>query len=277
MAEDVFLMSSDTHKSLAEIRAYWEQAATQDVDAQGLRPTARDPHLQAVVESIMERRLGPGMKLLDLGCGDGRSTILFSRSVKSAVGMDYVESFVERARAHAQQHGALNTTFLAGDVRDLGPVRRQFGRFDVATSIRCLINLASWSNQAQALEQIAGTIEPGGLLLMSEGWTEGMAGLNARRQRAGLTGIAVVPYNTLLSRAQFEAEASRHFEVVAYHNLGFYLYMSRVFQPRFVAPDAPRHDHPINAIAADLQLGCADDSEFEDCDYAGIYVLRRKA
>lgn len=270
-------MSPELHKSLAEIRAYWERAATQDVDAQGLRPTARDPYLQAVVEKVMERQLGSGMKLLDLGCGDGRTTILFSRRVRSVVGVDYVESFVERARAHAAEHDARNTTFAAGNVLDLGPVLKRFGRFDAATSIRCLINLESWNNQVQSLKQIADVIEPGGVLLLSEGWTEGMAGLNQRRQQAGLPEIAVVPYNTLLSRAQFEAEAARFFEVVAYHNLGFYLYMSRVFQPRFVAPEAPRHDHPINAVAAELQMSCTTDSEFQDCDYAGVYVLRRKA
>ena len=269
-------MNSETDKSLAVIRSYWEQAAAHAVDEQGLRPTARDPHLQAAVEKIMERWLDSTMTLLDIGCGDGHSTIFFAQRVRSAIGIDYVESFIESARANAARQNAGNATFHAADVLDLAPVRKRFGPCDAATSIRCLINLASWDNQAKALKQIAHMVKPGGLLLLSEGWIEGMAGLNLRRQRAGLPPLSVVRYNTLLSRGQFEAEAARYFDILTYHSLGFYLYMSRVFQPRFVAPAQPRHDHPINAAAAKLQLDCAMGAEFQDCDYAGVYVLRRK-
>jgi hypothetical protein len=41
-----------------------------------------------------------------------------------------------------------------------------------------------------------------------------------------------------------------------------------------VAPEAPRHDHRINQVAAQLSR-VLDRSEFRDCDYAGVYVLRR--
>ena len=66
------------------------------------------------------------------------------------------------------------------------------------------------------------------------------------------------------------------FEILHYENLGFYIFMFRVFQAAYVAPEPPRHTHDINRIAA--QMGCLGvcPNEFRDCDYAGVYVLRRK-
>src|SRR5205823_14164137 len=99
-------------------------------------------------------------------------------------------------------------------------------------------------------------------------------GLNRLRAAAGLPAIETVAYNLLLPRTEFEAAAAKHFEIEAYHSLGFYLFMSRVVQPLLVAPEAPRHDHRINQVAAQLSR-VLDRSAFRDCDYAGVYVLRR--
>jgi len=258
---------------LGEIRRFWENAARQDVDRDGLRPTARDPHLQDILETFFERLVWPGADLLDVGCGDGASTVRLAAKAASAVGVDYIEGFVKKAAAR----GIANCTFLQGDATDLGAVARSHGRFDIAVSIRCLINLGSWAMQAKALGEMAACLKPGGLLLISEGWDDGMAGLNLRRSRSGLPPIAVAAYNLLLDRAGFEAEARKFFEIEDYLSLGPYLFVSRVLQPLLVAPAAPKHDHPLNAIGALIEKSGAATREFLDCDYAGAYVLRRKA
>jgi hypothetical protein len=104
-----------------------------------------------------------------------------------------------------------------------------------------------------------------------------MQGLNLRRERAGLPPIAVAEFNRLMMRADFEAEARRWFDIVAYDGAGLYLYLSRVAQPLLTAPEPPRHDHPLNRAAARLQAVSPGAVEFQDCDYAGVYVLRRKS
>ncbi|HEV3176227.1 MAG TPA: class I SAM-dependent methyltransferase [Stellaceae bacterium] len=268
-------MPTETGRSLAEIEAYWREAASAETDADGLRPTARDPFLQEAVETAIERHLSGGDRLLDVGCGDGASTLRFAGRVREAVGIDYIDTFVSRASAASAQRGIGNVRFRQASVLDLSELRRAEGVFDVAVSIRCLINLPEVAQQAKGIAEIAASVRSGGCYLASEGWEEGMRGLNRLREAAGLPAIKTVSYNLLLPRAVFEAEAKQHFEIDGYHSLGFYLFMSRVVQPLVVAPEAPRHDHRINQVAVQLSR-ILNRSEFRDCDYAGVYVLRRR-
>jgi len=103
-----------------------------------------------------------------------------------------------------------------------------------------------------------------------------MEGLNLYRQRAGFESIEAVDYNLLLMRSEFEKEAAKYFELVSYQSLGFYLFMSRVFQLRFTAPEPPNHKHPINRVASELQELSEFSGAFNECDYAGVYVFRRR-
>ncbi len=267
---------TDQNRS-AQIRAHWTEAAQQERDADGARPTARDPNLQEAVEAAIERHLAPAQRVLDIGCGDGLSTLRFARTAGHVVGVDYVETFVTRAQKRAAADGIKNVAFETADVLALGVIRARHGPFDAVTTIRCLINLASREDQARAIGEIAALVKPGGLYLASEGWSEGMEGLNLARRRAGLAEIEVAKYNLLLRRADFEAEARKHFELVDYVGFGFFLFVSRVLQPLLVAPGNPSHFHPLNKVGLEVEQRCLVGRQFDFCDYAGLYVFRRRA
>lgn len=270
------MTTDEGKKSLEDIREFWQSASAISTDADGLRPTARDPYLQRAVEAAMERWLSPSVRLLDVGCGDGGSTLRFARGVHFALGIDYVSAFVEQANAAAASAEVKNARFELADAMDLSAIRAQHGLFDIVIAIRCLINLGNWTNQSKAIGELASCVKPSGLLLISEGWEDGMQGLNLMRARANLPPIKVVDYNLMMRRSAFEGEVRRYFDVVDYASLGLYLFLSRVVQPMLVAPAAPRHDHELNRIAASLQELCYSEKPFHDCDYAGVYVLRRR-
>jgi SAM-dependent methyltransferase len=268
-------MTDKSRASLTEIEQHWSKSAKAPVDQDGLRPVARDPYLQDVVETAMERWLPANGTLFDIGSGDGYSTIRLSRSVAKTYGFDFIPDFVEAARQNAAREKA-DVSFNVGSVMDLAPVREQFGQADVVTTIRCLINLGTWDNQRRALDEIASVVKPGGLYLMSEGWAHGWEGLSKVRQELGLGSLYLVPHNLLLERKAFEEHVSANFEIIADGTLGLYLLLSRVLQPLYTAPEAPQHKHLINRVSALMTNHGIGDGLFREYDYAGVCVMRRK-
>jgi SAM-dependent methyltransferase len=262
---------------LPDIKKYWENASVSPIDQDALRSTARDPYLQQLVEVAIEKWIWPGALVLDLGCGDGISTLLFARRAGFVHGADFIPQYVDMARIRARRENVNNVEFTCCDIMNLGELRSVIRQADIAITIRCLINLANWQNQEIALREIAKMVRPGGLYMLSEGWSDGWEGLNRLRSRCGLDPIELVKYNCLINRNRFEESVRNDFDILHYENLGFYIFMSRVFQPAYVAPMSPKHQHDINRIAA--QLGCfgIGSNEFRDCDYAGVYILRRKS
>lgn len=258
-----------------EIRSFWEEASLSHVDKDGLRPTARDPFLQSVVEKAIEERLTSDSMLLDIGCGDGLSTMRFARVVRKTVGVDYIATFVRTCQNRVTKEGFSNISFEQASVLDLKKVRKNHGRFDAATSIRCLINLPSWELQRNAIREIADSIRSGGILFISEGWRENYEGMNEYRRMLNLPDIPLVDYNLLISRTDFESEIKKHFKIMEYVNLGLYIFLSRIVQPQYVLPAAPSHTHPLNETAATIVNAGIGKNSFQECDYCGVYVLEK--
>src|SRR5881628_1501596 len=62
--------------------------------------------------------LHAGWRVLDVACGNGNGTLAAARSGTTAVGVDYVPSLVESARARAVTEG-LDAEFHVGDAEAL--------------------------------------------------------------------------------------------------------------------------------------------------------------
>ena len=145
---------------LLEVRKYWENASICPLDEASLRPTARDPHLQELVETAIEKWIWRSAQVLDIGCGDGASTVLFANRAEFVHGVDFIPQYVKMARERVRRQNLNNVEFECGDVMDLQSVRARIGQPDIVVTIRCLVNLASWKNQAIALREIAATLKP---------------------------------------------------------------------------------------------------------------------
>lgn len=263
-------------KTTNDIKNFWKKSSQAVKDKDGLRPTARDPFLQQAVEKIMLEHLQPDMSLLDVGCGDGSSSILFAQKAGYTLGIDYIEEFVQAAQNKAKQKSIKNIEFVCGDVTRLSESIPADMVFDVAISIRCLINLPEWSLQAKGFREIAKQIRPGGIYMCSEGWAEGLNGLNQARQDMNLEPIQASHYNRLISRREFEQHVSKDFNIVSYHGLGLYLFVSRVLHPYIKFPEPPKHTDTLNRIGCDIQNALHLSKKFDDIDFAGVYLLEKK-
>ena len=86
---------------------------------------------EALVRSI---GIGPGLKVLDLGCGDGTTALPSARLGADVLGVDIARNLVEAGNRRAAAEGlAKNLRFQEGDACDLSPLAS--GSFDRIVSI----------------------------------------------------------------------------------------------------------------------------------------------
>lgn len=122
------------------------------------------------VDEMTERMLddagiGPGMRVLDIGCGPGAVSLMLSRRVGSqghVFGVDRNPRMLEVAREGAREAGVSNLTFIEGGFDVAFPER---GTLDAVVGRRVLMYQ---SHAARAVAQLADAIRPGGVIAFHE-------------------------------------------------------------------------------------------------------------
>jgi SAM-dependent methyltransferase len=85
-------------------------------------------------EALVQRiGITPGLKVLDLGCGDGTTALPAAKLGAEVLGVDIARNLVEAGNRRAAEHGLANCTFREGDATNLQPIPDQ--AFDVVVSI----------------------------------------------------------------------------------------------------------------------------------------------
>src|SRR6188508_1763460 len=81
------------------------------------------------------RQLGitPGLKVLDLGSGDGTTAVPAAKLGADVLGVDIASNLVEAGNARAQSLGLTNLRFQEGDASDLNELEDD--SFDLVVSI----------------------------------------------------------------------------------------------------------------------------------------------
>jgi ubiquinone/menaquinone biosynthesis C-methylase UbiE len=105
-------------------KALWEKG-----DFTRIAATMRESG-EALVDAIGVTK---GMKVLDLGCGDGTTAVPSAKRGADVLGVDISRPLVEAGNRRAKELGIANLTFREGDACDLQGI--EDGRFDLAMSI----------------------------------------------------------------------------------------------------------------------------------------------
>ena len=105
-------------------KALWEKG-----DFTRLAATMRESG-EALVQRIGVR---PGMKVLDLGCGDGTTALPAAKLGADVTGIDIASNLVAAGNRRAAEAGLTNCTFEEGDASNLEHV--EDARFDLVVSI----------------------------------------------------------------------------------------------------------------------------------------------
>jgi 2-polyprenyl-3-methyl-5-hydroxy-6-metoxy-1,4-benzoquinol methylase len=108
--------------------------------------------------------IGPGMRVLDVGCGAGDVSFLAARRVGptgTVLGVDRAPEAVEVAERRAREAGLTNVSFAVHDLSDLtltGPVDALIGR----------LVLMYLRDPAAALRRLLDDVKPGGVVAFQE-------------------------------------------------------------------------------------------------------------
>ncbi|MFF4342872.1 class I SAM-dependent DNA methyltransferase [Kitasatospora sp. NPDC001540] len=113
-----------------------------------------------LLEQLIKRADPPGDRLLDAGCGTGRSTVAFARRGFRPTGTDISPAMIEIARAtHAD-------TGIDFHVHDIRLPFAHGGPYDVVLCMSDIVNyLADAAHLAEALVSLGRVMSPGGVLV----------------------------------------------------------------------------------------------------------------
>jgi SAM-dependent methyltransferase len=233
-----------------KIFEHWSsQAAQHGLDPAGSWSDWRAIELE--IEAI-SAHLGPGLHILDAGCGSGYSSARYAAlDVSRVVGVDYVPQMIEHAverLAHLPSNVSERLEFHVGDVRKLDFAD---GTFDRVVATRTVINLGTRPEQAKALDEFGRVLRPGAVLLLSDATSQGLERLNALRAEWGLAAIPQPAFNLYLDEAELESTIGAELELVAVENFASsYFVATRVLKP-------------LLAKVADTEVDVADpDADF---------------
>jgi SAM-dependent methyltransferase len=119
---------------------------------------------EALVRSLGIRK---GLRVLDLGCGDGTTAIPAARLGASVVGVDIARNLVDAGSARARQDGLENCRFQVGDACDLQGLAS--GSFDLVVSIFGAMFAPKPFDVAKEMVRVT---RPGGRIVMGN-WIPG--------------------------------------------------------------------------------------------------------
>src|SRR5437867_3112985 len=105
-------------------KALWEKG-----DFTRIAETMRESG-DAVVKGLGIRK---GLKVLDLGCGDGTTALPQARLGADVLGVDIASNLVEAGNKRAHEQGLTNCRFQEGDASDLRDLKDR--SFDLVVSI----------------------------------------------------------------------------------------------------------------------------------------------
>ena len=236
-------------------------------DSQG--GTLKDPNLRECEIRALDKYVGKKGSILDVGCGNGYSTIVLARRNRGVVikGTDYSHEMITSADEFLAQQNAdirQRVRFAVMDV--LQPDSDE--TFDVVMTQRCLINIETWEKQKKAIQNIDALLKEKGLFLMLEGTLQGLESLNKLRNKVGLESVPVSWHNLFFDEVQLidfinEEKGLNLKEIDNFCST--YMMISRVVHPAIMEPS---YDAKINKIALEMP-------NYGDNGYLKIFVIEK--
>lgn len=235
-------------------QAFWDEQAQR-----GSLSGTRDRYAKELEMQTIARYVSDGMRVLDVGCGDGETLEYLSLQAKleCVIGYDYSVEMINKA---------VNRPYCcpwAFDIRDIKNLKTSMtSPVDLIYTQRALINLDTWEEQRQAILDIISLLKPGGTYVMVECFMEGLQEINELRKMLALPEIKPPWHNRYLNYRDevlpFFMEEDLLFDFVSFS--GTYYFMSRVVNAYLAKQYGmePAYDSTVNYLGKMLPPECVN-------------------
>jgi len=249
-----------TSTDVRKIIDYWsEQAKTYGSDPLANTPDywLREIEHSNIVKIL--RHLHGSMSILDIGCGNGYTTLRLHEAFPqhSFLGGDLSPEMIRVARESGHASGSLGENSIRFEVLDVCDLRQYESSFDIVLSVRCLINLPSSELQWAALKQIWHALRRHGQCILIENFQDPQERLNRVREELGLPPIPVRWHNRYFNESELVKRCENLFEVSESVPItSTYYLITRVVYSKLCQLEGrvPGYDHPIYEIATKLPV-----------------------
>lgn len=253
-----------------KIRKFWgERAKNNRLTTQSI--THNDIWQRWIEIEMIKRFLKKNQRVLDVGCGNGYTTLTIAPLVKEIIGIDYSKEMIDHAKNDSDPKKHKNVSLFVQDLLDLQ--KKDFRLFDLVISERCLINLSNWRDQKRAIFNIASVIKKDGYFIFIEGYKDGRVNLNKLRVKMGLSHMPTVWHNIDFNKEKIKRYLDNFFYLKKDYHFGSYDLIARVIHPLFVAPTEPKYDSLLNKLGARLALDYQENSSISRVLF---WVLQKK-
>lgn len=244
---------------------YWNNRAQHVANSKLLTHfdlTQRQIEIDSIVSYLSKKDV-----VLDIGCGNGFSTLFFSKRCKKITGADFSEEMISRAII---ENPGKNISYHVADVRTMNLDRK----FSKIITQRCLINILDWKEQKLAIRNISRHLESGGYFLMLEGIDDGRNKINELRTKVGLKKLSNVKYNLDFNLKRTNAFLRKDFIIEEFKTYGIYEFVTRIIYPLYIDPKEPTYGSPFHNIAYKMISKMND--LIPSLSKFGMWILKKK-
>ncbi len=243
-------------EDIAEVQEMWNQAAREKKDSP--LATTHDRILRDLEIAAILKRSPDGkktLKVLDVGCGNGFSTIEYAKArAHDFYGVDFSPEMIKYAEAAKKKSAKKlkgKISFAQGDALKIDA---KDATYDIVTTDRCIVNLVTVEDQKACIKEIHRVLKKGGHAIICEGTQQGFANINELRKLANLPIMKNHWHNIYLDETKLEPTMKKYFDVIEIDPFASTYYIaSRVFNALAATdPTKPDYFSPINKIAAQM-------------------------
>jgi len=209
------------------IKKYWDNVAG---------PSWGDKYMIELGYQKLLNHVTSDDSVLDVGCGDG--ALLSRLDARRRVGIDFSEPMIGKARENN------DIKFFVDDARHLS---FDDDSFDIVYTVRCLINIPSWEQQCQAINECLRVAKK--RVIFSEAFYEPLQRLNAIRQIAGLDLLVEHDFNRYIKEDKLRILLKDYNFTICNYSSVYYLGTRFV---REIICDYKSYTNPINTMFFNL-------------------------